>query len=270
MRASYCGLCSLDLPVAFQGEQRGKGRCRYKNLLNKVSADSRLPEQSRMGAVPSLSLELGQDVERCSSTLFRSFKNHRLSKYSRWALSLSTCHPTLAQGLRTALLSAELRMVLSLGCCVPPFPPNPLLLYTVQSLWEAVRVMGGFRNRAVHPSMKMNKFVVFHTNWSASATGEVAGENRSPQVASVCSVCQINSLLTALVTWGYGAGMGHGWLCGCSIYLPGLSSFSGCAYHKGRLGRAVTHCAKTGQRLWRGQRSLLWVVISHSDLGESF
>lgn len=135
MRASYCGLCSLDLPVAFQGQQRGKGRCRYKNLLNKVSANGSLPEQSRMAAVLSLSLELGQDMERCSSILFRSFIDHRLSKYSRWALSLSSCRPTLAQGqpvpLHTALLSAKLRMVLSLGCCVPPFPPNQSLLYTM-------------------------------------------------------------------------------------------------------------------------------------------
>lgn len=83
--------------------------------------------------------------------------------------------------------------------------------------------------------------------------GEMGEDNRSPQVASVCSVCQINSLHTALVTRDYGAGMGHRWFCGCSIYLPGLCSFLGCACHKGRLGRAVTHCAKTERCLSRGR-----------------
>lgn len=77
-----------------------------------------LADQTEMDAAPSLSLELGQDAERCSSALLRSIKDHSVSKYNP-LVSLSPqlpSHPStgIICPFHTALLSAKLRMVLSL------------------------------------------------------------------------------------------------------------------------------------------------------------
>lgn len=209
-----------------------------------------LPEQSGMDAAPLLSLERGQDAERCSSALLRSWKDHRLSEYSL----LVSFSPYLPSSPTTGIV-CPLPHCSSLSQAEDSFitwvmfasiSPKPIsALRHAESLGGCAGHRRPQRySRSPQVTVRGWARLLFFTLtgvWMHPYAGKMGEKNWSPQMASMCLVFKINSLHAALVTRGYGAGMGPGWFCVWSIYLPGLCSSLGCAYHKGMLGKPVTH-----------------------------